>query len=260
MTGSLDAIMSDREVVVDITESASQWVSFTDGDGDTWMFDLSFLTSNWTCIYGAGCLGIGTESDPEAAIGCCAHGAHFADTEDEDATRVAAARLTDLNWQHRPADLDRAFTSTDGSPTSTVVDGACIFLNRPGFDGGTGCALHIAAVAAGERPLDWKPDVCWQVPLRLDEHVDDNGHRTWMLRGWERRDWGAGGAEFGWWCTDDPTAFVEHAMAVHTLRDEIIELVGPDAYAMLVLHLDTLNLRDIQPHPGSVPVELSIRP
>ena len=89
-----------------------------------------------------------------------------------------------------------------------LVDDACIFLNRPGFAGGAGCALHIAALEAGERPLDWKPNVCWQVPLRLEHSTDENGHVTSRLRDWKRRDWGDGGADFHWWCTESPEAFV----------------------------------------------------
>ena len=95
------------------------------------------------------------------------------------------------------------------APTVTrLVDDACIFLNRPGFAGGAGCALHIAALDAGERPLDWKPNVCWQVPLRLEHPTDDNGHVTSRLREWKRRDWGEGGDEFHWWCTESHEAFV----------------------------------------------------
>ena len=98
----------------------------------------------------------------------------------------------------------------DGEPVTVtrLVDDACIFLNRPGFAGGAGCALHIAALEAGERPLDWKPNVCWQVPLRLEHATDENGHLTSRLREWKRRDWGEGGAEFHWWCTESPEAFV----------------------------------------------------
>ena len=48
------------------------------------------------------------------------------------------------------------------------------------------------ALEAGERPMDWKPNVCWQLPLRLDDHTDDNGYVTSTLREWKRRDWGAG--------------------------------------------------------------------
>ena len=47
-----------------------------------------------------------------------------------------------------------------------------------------------------------------------------------MLREWKRRDWGEGGAEFHWWCTEDPEAFVGHRPVYEELRDEIVELVG----------------------------------
>ena len=96
----------------------------------------------------------------------------------------------------------------DDVTVTRLVDDACIFLNRPDFPGGPGCALHRAALDAGERPMDWKPNVCWQLPLRLDHHTDDNGHITSTLREWKRRDWGPGGAEFHWWCTESPDAFV----------------------------------------------------
>ena len=59
-----------------------------------------------------------------------------------------------------------------------------------------GCALHIAALEAGERPMDWKPSVCWQVPLRLEHSTDESGHVTSRLREWKRRDWGEGGSDF----------------------------------------------------------------
>ena len=61
-----------------------------------------------------------------------------------------------------------ASSATPPAPHTRVVDGACIFLNRPGFAGGAGCALHLAAVDAGESPIDWKPSVCWQLPIRVD--------------------------------------------------------------------------------------------
>ena len=121
-----------------------------------------------------------------------------------------------------------ASPATTASPVTVtrLVDDACIFLNRPGFAGGAGCALHIAALEAGERPLDWKPNVCWQVPIRLEHATDENGHLTSRLREWKRRDWGEGGAEFHWWCTESPEAFVGAEPVYVTSRDEIVELVG----------------------------------
>ena len=36
-------------------EDLHEWVSFEDPDEDrTWLFDVTFLTSNWNCIFGRG--------------------------------------------------------------------------------------------------------------------------------------------------------------------------------------------------------------
>ena len=174
-----------------------EWVSFDDEDGDTWQFDLTFLTSNYGCIYGKGCPGVFTELAPEYEHGCCTYGAHFVDKEDRQSIRAQIDRLEPGEWElaERAAEMGGPiFKNSDGEWVTQTVDDACIFLNRPGFEHGAGCALHQAAVRRGERPLDWKPDVCWQVPIRFDEHTDDNGHTTFILREWKRRDWGEGGA------------------------------------------------------------------
>lgn len=232
-----------------------EWVSFEDDDGDTYVFDLTFLTSNWSCIYGAGCLGIGEQPAPELHQGCCVHGAHFSDAGDVKRTRKAIKRLGPEDWQlHGEAKrLGGALTTNeDGAVVTRTVDGACIFQNRPGFAGGIGCALHAAALRAGERPLDWKPEVCWQVPLRLDHAVDDNGFATFTLREWQRRDWGEGGAEFHWWCTDDDRAFVDRRPVWQTMRDEICEMVGEEMYDLLVRYVKARpkTSETWLPHPG----------
>src|SRR5262245_21047241 len=157
----------------DRPDDLHEWISFEDPDEDrTWVFDLTFLSSNWSCIYGHGCQGVLTGPAPELHEGCCSYGAHFIYDDDLATVEQAAARLTDANWQFRKRGRKRGFVSVDdeGTRTTRVVEGACIFLNRPGFAGGIGCALHIAALEAGERPLDWKPDVCCQLPLRLHAH------------------------------------------------------------------------------------------
>ena len=175
-----------------------EWISFEDPDEErTWVFDVTFLMSSWRCIYGDGCQGVLTGPAPELEQGCCSYGAHFVDEDDEANTLAYAARLTREQWQHHDVGTRKAGPTKRnkaGERKTRLVDGACIFLNRPGFSGGIGCALHSAALAVGERPLDWKPQVCWQLPLRLDDHTADDGHVTSTLREWKRRDWGAGGA------------------------------------------------------------------
>jgi hypothetical protein len=230
-----------------------EWVSFEDPDEDrTWIFDVTYLMSNWSCIYGNGCQGVLTGPAEELAQGCCSYGAHFMDDDDVATVVASAARLTNEQWQFRKRAEKKGLLARepDGTQTTRVVEGACIFLNRPGFAGGVGCALHIGALEAGERPLDWKPDVCWQVPVRLQEHTDDHGHVTSTIREWKRRDWGEGGLEFHWWCTDSPEAFVGKKPVYQYLRDEIVELAGETVYDLLVAQLKARSSRSYLPHPA----------
>jgi hypothetical protein len=234
-------------------EDLHEWISFEDPDEDrTWVFDVTFLLSAWTCIYGRGCEGVLTGPASELEQGCCSYGAHFIDDQDVATVEAAAARLTDAQWQYRRRARRGGILTTDadGTRVTRLVEGACIFLNRPGFAAGAGCALHQAALGAGERPMDWKPDVCWQLPLRLQEHTDEHGHVTSTLREWKRRDWGEGGFEFHWWCTDSPEAFIGAQPTYRTLRDEIVELVGEAVYGMLDELLRARARRAVLPHPA----------
>jgi hypothetical protein len=237
-----------------LPDDLHEWISFEDPDEDrTWVFDATFLLSPWTCIFGHGCQGVLTGPAAHLEQGCCSYGAHLIDDDDVAAVSVSVERLRDDHWQHRRKGLRRWLeVDGDGTRTTRVVDGACIFLNRPGFAGGIGCAFHVAALEAGERPLDWKPDVCWQLPLRLHEHSDDHGHVTSTLREWKRRDWGEGGQEFHWWCTESGDAFIGSSPVYRTLRDEIVEITGEQVYELLVGLLDArIATRSMPlPHPA----------
>ncbi len=242
--------MKDTDAPTDLHE----WISFEDpGEQRTWVFDATFLTSSWTCIYGRGCLGVLTGPAPELEQGCCSYGAHLVDADDEATTAAHAARLGDDEWQFRAEALRNGMFTTDagGARVTRLIDGACIFLNRPGFPGGAGCALHAGALTRGERPMDAKPDVCWQLPLRLEERTDDYGYVTSILREWKRRDWGEGGAEFHWWCTEGPEAFVGSEPVYRALREEITEYTGDEVYALLVDQLEASVRRGTPiPHPA----------
>lgn len=233
-------------------EQLHEWISFELG-GETYQFDLTFLTSDWRCLYGAGCPGIGEAPAPELAIGCCTHGAHFADKADRRHVAALVDRLGDDEWQLK-AEADHlggaiVKDAEAGAWVTRTHDGACILLNRPGFPAGAGCALHQAALARGERPVDWKPYVCWQLPLRLEFHTDDSGHLTNIVREWKRRDWGEGGADFHWWCTEAPEAFGGSEPVVVSLRDELVALVGEEAYEALLTHLRSRPDEVALPHP-----------
>lgn len=231
------------------TQQSTRWISFSDNDNTTWLFDLTFLTSGWSCTFGTTCKG--TEPGDNGARGCCAHGAYLIDGQEEDLVIDSANRLTPDQWQNHglveePEDL---FHRVDGEVSTTRFNDACIFLNSPGFDGGHGCALHIGALTAGERPLDWKPAVCWQVPFRLEEYEDGAGTRTVVVRAWRRSDWGEGGDDFGWWCTDElAPGTPETATWIHH-QDELIELVGQGPVDLLTAYLaeqETVQLETVQ--------------
>ena len=221
-----------RIPLIDTPRPTREWAEFADPDdpGRNWLVDVTFLTSGYHCIWGSGCKGILVDDAEALAQGCCSFGAHFRGEDDdggEDLRRVekSAARLTADMWEHFRVAARKGFVATrNGESKSRVVEGACIFLNRPGFAGGAGCALHRGAVAAGEEPMSWKPDVCWQVPLRVTHDGDVS-----RLTAWTRADWGDAGADFHWWCTEAPEAFGAREAVYVTLAAELRELLGSDA-------------------------------
>ena len=218
-----------------------EWVSFDDpGEARTWVFDVTFLVSRWSCLFGRGCKGVLTEDFSDAAQGCCSYGAHFTGPDDIAHTRAMAERLTPEQWQFRDVGLAQGVVQTndEGEATTYLHEDACVFLNRPGFEGaGIGCAFHHLAEANGQRHVDVMPEVCWQLPLRRIDEVDGHGHVTSTVREWKRRDWGEGGLDFHWWCTDDDDAFDGRRPVYEELGDELRTMVGDEVYSLLVSHL-----------------------
>jgi hypothetical protein len=199
----------------------------------TWRFERSFLTSNWTCIWGRGCLGILDQPAEHLGQGCCSQGAEL-DGQDE-ARRISAmaAMVPPALFEHRGAANEDGVFSDDTCANTRIVDGACIFLNRPGFVGGPGCALHLAAVAAGESPIEWKPSVCWQLPIKVDWEDAPDGTEVATVRRWERRDWGAEGETMAWCCTEGDRAYVGDRPVIESLAEELTDIVGETVFVEL---------------------------
>ncbi len=229
-----DRVMA--EDLIEITHSAT-----------VWRFEREFLESNWVCLYGNGCHGILAEPTSELNQGCCSLGAHFGDGPaglQEAMTVAAYASVLDARqWQfHGVAHADAAETAVigifrdDERSHTRVVDGACIFLNRPGFSGGEGCALHIAAVEADESPTEWKPSVCWQLPLRIDWEEIDAATEAATVRRWTRGDWGEHGTTMAWCCTeraDGGEAYSGAERVIDSMRDSLTAIAGEEVYVEL---------------------------
>lgn len=195
--------------------------------GTVWRFDTAFLRSNWNCIWGRGCLGILPAPAEHLGQGCCSVGAELDGEEEAMTLSALAATIDPARFQHHAEAADGGVFS-DGTRTNTrVVDGACIFFNRPGFAGGVGCALHLAALDDGERPMDGKPAVCWQLPLKVDRVRDGDGEVS-VLRRWRRSDWGDGGETMAWWCTEADECFDAEVPVAESMADELRALVGPE--------------------------------
>jgi hypothetical protein len=202
-------------------------------DGETtWRFERSFLRSNWGCIWGRGCLGIGTEPAPELGLGCCSLGADLDEDEAPTISALAATLRPERFECHVEAAAGGVFADETRRATR-VVDGACVFLNRPGFPGGAGCALHLAAIDAGESPVDWKPSVCWQLPLRVEFAPGEGDTEVATVRGWTRADWGAEGETMAWCCTEGDLAYGGDRPVVESLGEELEAIAGHAVYVEL---------------------------
>lgn len=227
-------------------------MSFFDEDANcTWLLDITFLLSNWQCIFGNGCQGVLTGPSPEMVQGCCSYGAHFTGEEDRQRVEIAAKRLTAEQWQFKDkAKKGTTKTTKDGEIVTKLVADACIFLNRPDFARGAGCALHVLALDANESFIPLKPEVCWQVPLRKEEVELVSGDVVVRIGQWNRTDWGEGGNEFHWWCTQDEGAFTGRTRVVDSMRDELIAMTSPKAYKEILAYCDSKRRPGTPlPHP-----------
>ena len=241
------------------------WVEFVDPADEEQVFrcDLTWLTSRWQCIFGAGCQGIYATA-PDA--GCCTLGAHFADRDDERRVAAWVARLDDEIWEHRDEARNGRGRVTrsgwvevdeDGERKTRVVDGACIFHNSRGFPGGYGCALHAQALREGAHYVESKPDVCWQLPLRRTfrnvERTDGTSYLEISIGEYERSGWGPGGHDLDWYCSGNTEAHVAPEPLYLTNAVELVELMGQAAYDVLAAHCEAhLSRRSaLALHPAS---------
>jgi hypothetical protein len=254
-----------REVSLDFPR---EWIEFLDPADEEHLIraDLTWLCSRWTCIFGRGCHGT---IAGQASTGCCNHGAYFTDRDDEKRVKRFAEKLTRADWQLYDAGHRRAKDGTlklsytervdeDGEKRrkTRVVDGACIFANREDHPGGIGCALHTLALRLGMEPLETKPEVCWQLPVRREQEWIDRPDGTHILRStiaeFDRRAWGEGGHDLDSYCTSSPEAHIGGEPMFASYAAELTALIGEKAYAELAAMCEQrLRLGLVAVHPAT---------
>ncbi len=230
------------------------WVEFTDpaDDGQRFRCDLTWLTSSWTCIFGSGCAGIYADRPDD---GCCTLGAHFTEEADYRRVRDVARTLGPDEWQYHDTAHAKGFKRDswteleDGVRKTRIVDGACIFLNRPGFPAGAGCSLHQHAVVQGLPATMLKPEVCWQLPIRRAyrtvEQPDESTYLEVTITEFDRRGWGPGGHDLDWYCSGNSEAHVGREPVYRSSEAELVELMGQGAYDQLVVRCEA-HLRAVR--------------
>jgi hypothetical protein len=248
-----------REIGLDFPR---EWVELRDPDDPEHLIraDLTWLLSRWSCVFGQGCHGVIAGRADE---GCCSHGAFFTDADDEKRVRQAARRLNRDTWQHYRRGFDNwtAMDTVDGeAPARRTAtrdeDGPCVFHNDPDFRGGYGCALHAQALRDGVHPLEYKPDVCWQLPVRREQEwitrPDDTKVLLTTLTEFDRRSWGAGGHDHHWWCTSSPEAHTGGEPLYRSYQAELVALIGQPGYDRLAeLCAARLAQGQLAPHPAT---------
>ncbi len=201
----------------------------------TWVFDQEFLTSNWECVWGRGCQGILDHRAEELQQGCCSLGAEVDPDEARNLTALAAV-IDPSRFQYHQAAAEGVLSDSSSDELgwhTRVIDDACIFLNRPGFEGGAGCALHLEAMASDESPLEWKPSVCWQLPVHVDWERRPDGGEVATVRRWNRDDWGQHGETMAWVCTEESASYIGETPVVESLEEELKLIVGTPVYLEL---------------------------
>ncbi|QCQ92342.1 hypothetical protein [Rhodococcus sp. SGAir0479] len=239
-TGGSHKIVPAPEVDLDFPR---EWVQFVDPENPehTIKADMTWLLSRWTCVFGSpACQGTvaGRPDD-----GCCSHGAFLSDDEDREKLDASVKMLTPEDWQFMEKGLGKkGYVEEDDLEDEPALrtrryKGACIFLNRPGFAGGIGCALHKMALRKGIEPLEVKPDVCWQLPIRRTQEWVDRPDGEQILETtiteYDRRGWGEGGEDLAWYCSGSPDAHVGTRPVWQSYAPELTELLGKAAYEEL---------------------------
>jgi len=205
----------------------------------------------------------------------CSHGAFYSDADDEKRTRQFAAQLTREHWQFydkatrasttkkrdKLAITEKDSIGDDENRRRTRrVDGACIFLNRPGFAGGAGC--FAASARNAHRPQSARDQArgllaAARPPVRRtgSKRPDETKILVSTVTEFDRRGWGEGGADMHWLLhLVHPRRTSAPTRCTCPYGPELIALIGAKAYDELArLCAQRLELGLVAAHPATVP-------
>lgn len=251
--------------------------------GQRFRVDLTWLTSTYRCVFGTGCPGIvkGRPDDGCCTLGAEFTGPEDVTRVASAVSRLdastwqlravgleqgwheavppeggdrppaggpspwaASAEQSPGVWPGWPPDTRPEGAGQTRHRRTRLVDGACVLLNRPGFPGGAGCALHRLARTDNVLPMHYKPDVCWQLPIRRTYRdvrlTDDTTYLEVSIGEFDRRGWGPGGHDFDWYCTGSPIAHGDDEPVYRSCEAELRELMGGAAYQVAAEHCESL--------------------
>jgi hypothetical protein len=243
-----------------------EWLTFPAPEDPDRQFrvNVSFLLSNYMCIFGQGCPG-SLNKRPDADYGCCERGVTFIDDDDFSHVAEMVGQLTAEDCDNIDHIRDKGWflSSRSGKPYKTrKVGSLCIFGNRTGGAAGkSGCAFHHLAARQGKHHTETKPFICWSVPLNFssEDPVEPGGLETTIVSAFTADAWGGtdddeeldGLGHMGWWCIDTPDAYRGTRPAYQTMEHELRKGMGDAAYERMAELLDGIE-RPRFPMPGQL--------
>jgi hypothetical protein len=242
------------------------WLTFPAPDDPEHQFrvNVSFMLSNYECIWGRGCHGLLNRAvQPDVA--CCERGVTFMDDDDFAHVSEMVSELTAEDSDHIGHIRTRGWyqSSSSGRPYKTrKLAGGCIFSNRTGGPTGKpGCAFHHLAARTGRHPSETKPFICWSLPLNFssEEAIEPGGRTTTIVSAFTADAWGGtddseepdGRGHMGYWCVDTPDAYRGTRPVYRSMERELRKAMGDAAYERLVELLDEIE-QPRYPMPGQL--------
>lgn len=226
-----------------------RWIEINTGKVSL-LVDMEFMLSQYECSWGKQCKGINPER-PD--LGCCANGA-FLHEDDEKLLARRVPLLTSGEWQRKGTkyteevkEKNRFGINRKTGEKKTALQNpedqvsGCVFANDTNFSGGAGCALHIAALNRGENPLDWKPSICWQMPLYVEE-VEDMDLFILRMFHWTKDD-------YPWFCAHDEVSWVGQKPLFRTMNQELkalLDSIDTELYDKVVALCETAYEQSLQ--------------